>query len=189
MAPVHGEQPSERMRHITSCGFSPGRSGTNGCSTGISDVAAHDDLARLREVQRHDGDVLFVDVLPDVDFGPVRERKHADALARPDAAVEQVPELGPLALRVPLALLVAQREDALLGARPFLVAPRAAERGIEVAGLERVEQRPRLQQAAAPLRADGKRLRAGRNRVGVRVDDQPRADFASRSDRGTRSSP
>ena len=24
MAPVHGEQPSERIRHFTICGFSPG---------------------------------------------------------------------------------------------------------------------------------------------------------------------
>ena len=34
---------------------------------------------------------------------------------------------GPLALRIPLAVGVADREDALLRARPFLVAPRAAE--------------------------------------------------------------
>ena len=131
----------------------------------------------LGEVERHDGDVLLVDVLPDVDLGPVRQRKHADALAGPDAAVEQVPELRPLPLGIPLALLVAQREDALLGARPFLVAPGAAERRVEVARFERVEQRPRLEQAAAALRADRERLRAGCDRVGVRVDDQPRADF------------
>ena len=48
-------------------------------------LAAHDHLALLGEVERHDRDVLDVDVAPDVDLGPVRERKHADALARPDA--------------------------------------------------------------------------------------------------------
>ena len=36
IAPVHGVQPSERMRHITICGFSPGSSGGS-CSSGISD--------------------------------------------------------------------------------------------------------------------------------------------------------
>ena len=36
-APVQGEQPSERMRHMTVCGFSPGSSGTNGCSSMMSD--------------------------------------------------------------------------------------------------------------------------------------------------------
>ena len=67
---------------------------------------------------------------------------------------------------IPLALGVAQREDALLGARAFLVAPRAAERRVEVAGLERVEQRLGLQQPAAALRADEKRLRAVGDRLG-----------------------
>ena len=151
-------------------------------------VAADDDLALLGEVERHDRDVLDVDVLPDVDLGPVREREHADALARPDAAVQQVPELGPLVLRIPLALGVAQREDALLGARAFLVAPGAAERRVEVAGLERVEQRLGLQQPAAALRADEERLRAVGDRLLVGVDDQPRADLLRRTGRGTRSS-
>jgi hypothetical protein len=49
---------------------------------------------------------------------------------------------------------VTQREDALLRARALLVAPGAAERRVEVAGLERVEQRLGLEQAAAALRAD-----------------------------------
>src|ERR1019366_2505156 len=35
IAPVHGVHPSERMRHITICGSSPGSSGMS-CSTGIS---------------------------------------------------------------------------------------------------------------------------------------------------------
>ena len=151
-------------------------------------VAADDDLALLGEVERHDRDVLDVDVLPDVELGPVREREHADALAGTDAAVQQVPQLGPLALRIPLAVGVAQREDALLGARALLVAPRAAERRVEVAGLERVEQRLGLQQAAAALRADGERLRAVGDRLLVGVDDQPRADLRARTGRGTRSS-
>ena len=34
------------------------------------------------EVERHDRDLLEVDVLPDVELGPVREREDADALAR-----------------------------------------------------------------------------------------------------------
>src|SRR4026209_223346 len=58
--------------------------------------AANDDLPLLGEIERHHGSVLLVDVLPDVDLGPVRQRKHADALAGPDAAVEKLPELRPL---------------------------------------------------------------------------------------------
>ena len=124
-APVHGEQPSDRMRHMTSCGFSPGSSGTNGCSSMMQRVAAHDDLALLGEVERHDRNVLDVDVLPDVDLGPVRQRKDADALAGPDAAVQQVPQLGPLVLRIPLAL----RRRAARRCAPWrATAPRRAAR-------------------------------------------------------------
>ncbi len=53
------------------------------------------------EVQRHDGDVLQLDVLPDVELGPVRQRKHADALAGALARVVERPELGPLAASGP----------------------------------------------------------------------------------------
>ena len=48
-------------------------------------------------------------------------------LARPDARVEEGPELGPLLLRQPLAEAVAVREDPFFRARLFLVAPRAAD--------------------------------------------------------------
>ena len=176
-APVHGEQPSDRMRHITFCGFSPSRSGDEPLLGDDQGIAAHDDLTLLGEVERHDRNLLGVDVVPHVDLGPVGEREHADALAGIEAAVQQVPELRALALRVPLALVVAQREDAFLRARPLLVAPRAAERRVEVAGLERVEQRARLEQPAAALRAEHERLCALVDRPLVGVDDQPGADL------------
>ena len=51
-------------------------------------------------------------------------------LARSVAAVVQAPELGPLVARIPLAELVAQRDDALLGARLVLVAAGTAEDGV-----------------------------------------------------------
>ena len=60
--------------------------------------------------------ILDVDVLPDVDLGPVREREHADALAGAQLAVQQVPQLRALPLRVPLTVRVADGEDALLRA-------------------------------------------------------------------------
>src|SRR3546814_1471355 len=37
--------------------------------------------ARRREIERHDLDLLELDILPDVEFGPVRQRKDADAPA------------------------------------------------------------------------------------------------------------
>ena len=37
IAPVHGEHPSERMRHFTTCSFSPSRGPMNACSGIISE--------------------------------------------------------------------------------------------------------------------------------------------------------
>src|SRR5207245_635430 len=115
---------------------------------------------------------------PDVELRPVRQREHADALAGADAAVQQRPELRALILRIPLTLGIAQREDPLLRPRPFFVATGAAERGVEVAGFEAVEQRLRLQQPAAALRADEKRLRAVGDRFLIGVNDEAGADLA-----------
>ena len=96
-------------------------------------AVALDDRPRRGEVERHDRDLLEVDVLPDVELGPVRQREDADALALVDPAVVEVPQLGPLVLRIPLVEAIAERVDALLGARLLLVAARAAERGVEPA--------------------------------------------------------
>ena len=102
-----------------------------------------DDRPWRGEIERDDGDLFEVDVLPDVQLGPVRQREHADALALVDLAVVEVPQLRPLVLRVPLVEAVAERVDALLRARLLLVAPGPAERGIEAAGRERLQQRLR----------------------------------------------
>ena len=131
----------------------------------------------LREIERHHRNVLDVDVVPDVELGPVRERKHADALPWRDAAVQEVPELGALALGIPLALGAAQREHPLLGARLLFVAARAAESGVEPSSRQAVEQRLRFEQRAAALRAEGERLRAGVERFLVGVHDQAGADL------------
>src|SRR3954453_1960891 len=88
-----------------------------------------DYLALLRQVERRDLDLLAEDVLPDVQLGPVRQREDPDRLAEVDPAIEEVPELGALVLRVPLAELVAEGEDALLGAGLVLVAAGAAGGG------------------------------------------------------------
>ena len=68
-------------------------------------------------------------------------------------AVEQVPQLGPLVLRVPLPELVAEGVHALLGPRLVLVAATAAEHGVEAVLLDRVEERDALQAVADRLRA------------------------------------
>ena len=78
----------------------------------------------------------------------LRQREHADVLALVVAAVVEAPQLGPLVLRVPLPEVVAERVDPLLGAGLLLVAPGAAEDGVEAVGLDGVEQRDGLQPVA-----------------------------------------
>src|SRR3546814_6054379 len=82
------------------------------------------------EVQRRHRDVLPEDVQPDIELGPVRDREHAHRLPFVDPGVVEVPELRSLVLGIPAMLLAAETEDALLGARFFLVAARPAAGGV-----------------------------------------------------------
>ena len=59
----------------------PGASGMRSSSTMISVPSRSTTGRGFGEVERHDRNVLEVDVLPDVELGPVRQRKDADALA------------------------------------------------------------------------------------------------------------
>ena len=95
-----------------------------------------------------------------------------------DAGIEQVPQFRPLILGIPLALRIAKRVNALLGARLFLVAPRSAKCRVESTRRKRVQQRFRLEQPAASLRAEDKRIRALLQCFAVLMHDQFGADFA-----------
>ena len=150
-------------------------------------LAADHHRARLGEVQRHDRDVLQVDVMPDVQLRPVGKREDADALALVDAAVVEVPQFRALILGIPLAEAVAEGVDPLLGAGFLFVAAGAAEGRIETAFGQGVEQRAGLEQAAAFLGAEAEGTGAVVDRLAVRVDDQSGADLARRNGRETRS--
>ncbi len=140
MAPVQGLQPRERRRELTMVGCSPG-AGDEGLLDGEEGVAAEIHGALAGEVEVDDGDVLFVDVLPDVHLGPVGKREDADAFAGVDARVVEVPKLGALVLGIPLAGTIAEGVDAFLGAGFFFVAARAAEGRGEAVVAQGVEQR------------------------------------------------
>src|SRR5919197_1137146 len=87
-----------------------------------------------RQIER-----FAADVLPHIELGPVADRKHAHMLAGVHARVVETPKLGPLVARVPLAELVAKGEHPLLGARLLLVAPGAADGGVEAEFADRFE--------------------------------------------------
>src|SRR5580658_3235360 len=121
-------------------------------------AAAHDHGAQLRVVERDDRDALALDVLPDVELRPVRERENADVLAFIDAGIIDVPQFRALIFGIPLAEFVAKGIDALFGTGLFLVPARATERGIVAAIRQAVEQGAGLEQAAAFLGTDTQRV-------------------------------
>ena len=103
-------------------------------------VVANEHFSWLGEVERDDGNFFEMDVVPDIELGPVGEREDADAFAGADAAVEEGPQFGALVFRIPLASGVAEGEDALLGAGFFFVAARAAKGSVEAVSAKAVEE-------------------------------------------------
>src|SRR3970282_2191419 len=79
--------------------------------------------------------------MPDVELRPVRERKHAHALALASARVVDAPELGALLLRIPPVLRRAEREDTLLGARLLLVSSGSTDGRVEPVLVECLPER------------------------------------------------
>ena len=155
--------------------------------TAISMPSRRNTGAAVREVDRRQLDLLVVDVLPDVELGPVRQREHADVLALAVAAVVEAPQLGALVLRVPLAELVAEARRSAPWRGP---SPRRA-------GRRRTPRRTRAPRSrrAAWWSAAGCATRRGPVSSTTRPlsidvlhrrDDQPRAELARRAGRGTR---
>src|SRR5882757_1485838 len=92
------------------------------------------------EIERNYRNFFQVDVMPDVQFGPVGERKYADALPWIDAGVIEVPQFGALVLRVPLPGAIAKGKDAFLGAGLFFVAAGSPERSVKAVGTQAIQQ-------------------------------------------------
>src|SRR5699024_11065972 len=89
------------------------------------------------------------DVLPDVELGPVGQREYADVLVPAVSTVVELPQFRPLGAGVPGTEGVAEGEDPLLGAGLLLVAPGAAEYGVEAVLLDAAQQGGGLEPVAA----------------------------------------
>ena len=92
--------------------------------------------------------MLALDVLPDVELGPVGNREHAEMFAGCQTGVEQRPEFGALVLGLPLTERIAVREYAFFRTCLFLVTACAADECVEAEFLDRFEQRHRLVRVA-----------------------------------------
>src|SRR5476649_2665560 len=113
------------------------------------------------KVQINDRDILTLDVLPDIQLGPMQNRMHADVGVGAEIGLELTPEFRRLILEIPGEISPARREVALLGAGALLVSADADNDRVEVMLRERGLQRVGLQLGAAfhPRQsARGKRL-------------------------------
>src|SRR5580693_2392168 len=137
--------------------------------------AAANHRARLREIERDHGDALLMEVDPNVELGPVRERKHADALAFPFAPVVKAPRLGPLPFRIPAVLGIPKRKHPLLGARALFIAPGAAERYVEPILVERLTQGLCLHDVGVQFGAVTDRADAPRQALLIGMHDEPKS--------------
>src|SRR6267378_5105843 len=134
-------------------------------------VAAHYRTA-MRVIDRRDGELFALDILPDVELGPVADGEDAHVLALRHAGVVEIPQLRPLVLRVPLAEFVAERKYTFLCARLFFVAARAADRCIEAELRDCFQQRYRLRGVSAFIEAP-QFDRAAADRILDRAHDKP----------------
>jgi len=118
-------------------------------------VVAANTRTFVTEVNAGHLQVLTLDVFPDIHLGPVGEREGAHVFAGIDARVVEVPDLGTLVLRIPLAKRIPKAEEPFLGAGLFLIAPRAADEAVELEFLGGGEQGGDLKAVAADLAGGG----------------------------------
>src|SRR5471030_2823057 len=136
-----------------------------------------DDIAFGREVQRHDRDTFQVDVLPDIQLGPVRQREYTNRLAFVDVAVVDVPQLGALVLRIPAVLVVAEGVHTLFGAGLLFVTAGATKGSVEAVLVQSLLEALGFHDVSVLGAAVGERVDALRHAIGVYVHQQVQAQL------------
>ena len=139
-------------------------------------AVAFEDFALVSEVDRGERDFFAFDVHPDVHLGEVREWENAEVFAGVLASVEEVPEFRALVFRVPLAEVVAMREEAFFRTGFFFIASSAAEAGVVLVFLDRVEECDGLKFVARGVGAFFLDDASGIDRFLHEADDQVGAD-------------
>ncbi|MEN9682098.1 MAG: hypothetical protein RLZZ627_1991, partial [Pseudomonadota bacterium] len=141
-------------------------------------VSFHDGAWRC-EIERDDWNVLKIDVLPDIELGPVRQRENANTFAFVDLAVVDIPKFRTLVFGIPAVIFVSEGVDPLLGARLFLITPRTAEGGIELILVQGLFESLGLHDVGMFLAAMGKGADALFDAFRIDVDDEVEAKFLS----------
>src|SRR5690606_24245989 len=108
-------------------------------------------FALVSEINARNGDVFGAGVFPDIQFSPVGDRKATHVLSDVDLTIEHIKELGTLVFLIPQSNVIPYRKHALFGSGFFLISSRAADAGVELEFLDRVQKRRRLQRISASV--------------------------------------
>ena len=103
----------------------------------------------MSEIYRGQGNAFRPDITPNIEFRPITDREYTNILALVDASVIDIPQLRTLQFWIPFSKVVADRKDAFLGTGLFLIAPGAADAGIEFELGDGIQERVCLQPVAA----------------------------------------
>src|SRR5450631_1254070 len=85
----------------------------------------------MREINGRQVYFFATYIIPDIEFGPVTDREYAYIFSFLNFAIINIPEFGPLPLRIPLAKFVTYRKYSFLGARFFLISSGPANAGVK----------------------------------------------------------
>jgi hypothetical protein len=157
--------------------FFAGKTGNERLFDGKKGLATDEHGAFFGEIERNDGDVFGVDVLPDVEFGPVGQRENAEAFAGVQPSIEDVPEFGALVAGIPLAAGIAEGEDTFFGAGLFFVAASATDGGVVATSAETIQESLGFKTATAALGTPREGGGTFVQRLLIGMDDEMDAEF------------
>src|SRR5690606_14790052 len=83
------------------------------------------------KVQGNNGDILQVDVLPDIQLSPVGEWEYANTFALVHATVVDIPQFRPLVFGIPAMVFVTEGVDPFFGSGFFFVPTSATKGSVE----------------------------------------------------------
>ena len=97
-------------------------------NTATSCYVTLDYLSLIRKIEWHDWNLLEVNILPNIQLGPIAKREYPKLLSNMLFPVKQIPKLWTLVFWIPLSKFITVREKPLLCPGLFLI-PSATPQG------------------------------------------------------------
>src|ERR1700680_1285695 len=118
-----------------------------------------------------------MDVLPDIELGPIRDWKHTDTFRLGLPSIVEPPQFRALILRIPAVVGSSKGKYSLLCAADFFIAPRPAKGNVEAMQIERLLQALGFPHVCMYLRPMVEWIDSARLGLRVLVDDELHSGF------------